>query len=513
MATSPVSSPRGNGRLRLVKLSLFVGLYTLVVGVPLLVIAVGSAWLKRTFESFWWIAPAFLITLLASVAPLLYLAMIRRFEGRMFRDQRRYHRTLIAASSGMTRIKDIQTLCSLIVHVVNRTVQLTHTGLFLFEPKEQRYHLRAVRHQAMMPSELSVEEADPLIQLLQEEKDLLLADELQAEMEQKRADDRTKQVAWAYSWMRKLEANLIVPSFSNEKLLAFLVLGAKRSGEGYTTDDIAIFSGLANQGALAIENAMFFEELRNSEAYMIQSEKLASLGQLASGMAHEIHNPLAIISGEAQLYLERFKGQEAKVDEVLTSIIEECQRAADITRRILRFAKPAASDFVSVDLKATVEESLTLAGYQVRLEHVERTVKMPDNLPKVRGNQNQLQEVILNLILNACQAMGEKGGKLILSAGGSNGAQVELKVEDTGPGIPASKLTKVFDPFYTTKATGTGLGLFVSQRIVKLHGGSIELSSTEGRGTCFTIRLPVWKEAPAATPSHATARAGFGDVS
>ena len=244
---------------------------------------------------------------------------------------------------------------------------------------------------------------------------------------------------------------------------------------------------------------MFFEELRDNEAYMIQSEKLASLGQLASGMAHEIHNPLTIISGEAQLYLERFKDQDAKVDEVLRSIIEECQRAADITRRILRFAKPAPADLAPIDLKATIEESLTLAGYQVRMEKVERIVEVPSDLPKVRANQNQIQEVILNLILNAIQAMGEKGGRLKVRAEAANGSFVQFQIADTGPGIPVSKLTKVFDPFYTTKPTGTGLGLFVSQRIVKAHGGTIDVSSAEGKGACFTIRLPIWHEAAAPT--------------
>jgi signal transduction histidine kinase len=230
---------------------------------------------------------------------------------------------------------------------------------------------------------------------------------------------------------------------------------------------------------------------------MIQSEKLASLGQLASGMAHEIHNPLTIISGEAQLYLERFRNKDQKVDELLNSIIEECKRAADITRRILRFAKPAPADVSPVDIRATIEESLTLAGYQIKMDRVERVVQVPDAVPKVCSNHNQLQEVLLNLILNACQAMGEKGGKLVLSAV-PNGTSVTMKVEDNGPGIPANVLRKVFDPFYTTKSTGTGLGLFVSQRIIRSHGGTIELESTVGKGTCFTIRLPVWKDGPSA---------------
>jgi signal transduction histidine kinase len=477
----------------LVRGFVFLGLYVVTVGLPFLLGASFRALWEATLGPWWWVAPVTLMGLLASASPVLFLFFARRLERNLWKAQRRYHRTLIAASSFMTRIKEIDRLCRLIVHMVNRTVGLTHSGIFLYEPKEQRYLLRAVRHRSMMPTELSLAADTPLIQVLQEWRDLVVAEELQAKVEAKRSDERARTLSVVYTWMRELEVKLIIPSFSNERLLAFLVLGAKRSGEPYTTDDIAIFSGLANQATLAIENAMFFEELRTNEAYMVQSEKLASLGQLASGMAHEIHNPLTIISGEAQLYLERFKGHNVKVDGVLQSIIEECNRAADITRRILRFAKPAPPEVAGVDLKATVEESLALAGYQVRMERIERTVSLPEGLPKVRSNQNQLQEVLLNLILNACQAMGEKGGKLALSAV-ANGSHVVLKVADTGPGIPANAVRKVFDPFYTTKPSGTGLGLFVSQRIIKSHGGAIELDSEVGRGTCFTIQLPIWRE-------------------
>ena len=483
-------------RLHASKIAVFVGLYGIVLSLPTLLFVFGAAWLRHRFPILWLAFPVGTFGVLALAAPLAYFAILRQMEGRLLQDQRRYHRTLITASSGMTRIKEIDRLCRLITHMVNRTVGLANSSLFLYDPKEQRFFLKAVRYPSLIPRELSVGQSEPVIELLRDQKDLLMLYELEAEAQTAREAVRAKKLGLVSSWMRTLEAKLIVPSFSDDRLLGFLLLGAKRSGEEYTTDDIAIFSGLANQAALAIENAMVFEELRTNEAYMIQSEKLASLGQLASGMAHEIHNPLTIISGESQLYLERFKGQDPKVDELLLSIIEECKRAADITRRILRFAKPAAADVTSVDLKATIEESLTMAGYQVRMERVERIVNIPDNLPKVRSNHNQLQEALLNLILNACQAMGEKGGKLILSAV-PNGSSVTLKVQDTGPGIPANVLRKVFDPFYTTKPTGTGLGLFVTQRIIKSHGGSIELESAQGQGTCFTIHLPVWRESAA----------------
>ena len=479
-------------RLRLAKIGLFLGLYAVVISVPAIFSVAGASWLRRQFDGWWWVEPVILFSFLALVAPLVYLALLRRMEAKLIRDQRRYHRTLIAASSGMTRVKEIRRLCRLITRIVNRTVGLTNTSLFLYDPKEQRYVLRAVRYRSLIPSDFAVAQDDPLVVLLQREQDLIRIEDLHPERADTRSGESVSAHEAVYRWMRTLESSLVVPSFSSDRLLAFLVLGAKRSGEPYTTDDIAIFSGLANQAALAIENAMVFEELRMSEAHMVQSEKLASLGQLASGMAHEIHNPLTIISGEAQLYLERFRGRDATVDELLVSIIEECKRAADITRRILRFAKPAPPDVGAVDLKATVEESLTLAGYQVRMDRVERAVTLPDDLPRVRSNQNQLQEVLLNLILNACQAMGEQGGKLILSAR-ANGSFVVLTVADTGPGIPASTQRKVFDPFYTTKPTGTGLGLFVSQRIIQSQGGTIELASKEGHGTCFTIRLLIWK--------------------
>jgi signal transduction histidine kinase len=486
------------------RVATFLATYVLVVGLPIFLGHRYEAVWHSVLGRWWWVAPVVAMGLLASASPVLFLFLSQRLERRMWQAQRRYHRTLITASSGMTRIKEIARLCRLMSYMVNRTVGLTNSALFLYDPKEQRYVLQAARYPSLVPAKLTVDQQEPLVGLLQDRKDIVVVEELEETAgARSSSEEERRTAALVAAWMRKLEARLIVPSFSSQRLLAFLVLGAKRSGEPYTTDDIAVFSGLANQAALAIENAMFFEELRTNEAYMVQSEKLASLGQLASGMAHEIHNPLTIISGEAQLYLERFKGRDEKVDAVLKSIIEECRRAADITRRILRFAKPAPPDVAAVDLKTVVEESLSLAGYQVRLDCVERVVNMPEGLPKVRSNQNQLQEVILNLVLNACQAMGEKGGRLELSAS-PNGSTVVLKVADTGPGIPAHVLRKVFDPFYTTKPTGTGLGLFVSQRIIKSQGGTIELESTEGKGTCFTISLPVWKDnGSAASPSPA----------
>lgn len=164
----PMTSPTRRlnyGQVRFTKVTLFLGLYATVILTPALLAVFGSAWLRRTFPSAWWFMPVALFGILVTVAPIVYLAVVRRLEGELLRDQRRYHRTLITASSGMTRIKEIQRLCKLITRMVNRTVGLTNTSLFLCEPKEQRYTLQAVRYRSLIPSDLSVEHSDPVITL------------------------------------------------------------------------------------------------------------------------------------------------------------------------------------------------------------------------------------------------------------------------------------------------------------------------------------------------------------
>jgi len=380
----------------------------------------------------------------------------------------------------MAKITDMNRLCRLIVYVVNRTCGLAQTGLFVWNSQTSRYELAAVRYPSLFPPELAIEQQDPVIKALGQTHGPLAVEERNA----------SNQLAQAYTWMRKFEVRLLVPAFSNGRLLAFLALGAPRSHKPFTRDDLAVFSTLATQAALAIEQARFFEDLKAHEASLIQWEKWARLGQLASGIVHDLHNPLTIISGEAQLYLERHQGKDPEVDRLMHSIIEECERVADLTKRILRFAKPHVQEVGPVDVRTTVEESLQLVSYQLRVDRIERRVEIPDNLPKVRGNSTQLQAAFVNLIVSACQAMSEQGGRLSIVAAQKDG-QVELVFSDTGPGSAPSTRSGMVDPFSTAASNGTPLGLFVSQRIIQAHNGSIEARSTEGGGTTVVIRLPV----------------------
>ncbi len=471
----------------------FAVVYALVLGLPLAGALAWQTQLEQALGAKWWVWLWVVCAFLATAAHYLNLYLQSKAEGRLLWEQRRYQATLLQASHGMTQVRDLKRLLNMIVHVITKAVGVSHAAVYLEDPKEGAYVLSAYRYKQQAGSLERLSKDDPLlIRWLREEQEPLVLDELKAKFsETASSNGHGEEQADILTQLTSLNASVVVPSFMQDQLIGFLVLGEKRDGRIFTTEDLDVFSTLANQAALAIENARFFDELKANEAFMIQSEKMASLGQLASGMAHEIHNPLAIISGEAQLYLERAKGGDGEIDKLLRSIIEECFRAADITRRILRFAKPGAAEAaVAVDLRAVVEESLQLVSYQVRLERIERRIDIPPDLPRVKGNQNQLQEVVLNLILNACQAMGERGGKIAVSAKPVDG-EVELTVSDNGPGISRAKLSRIFDPFYTTKSGGTGLGLFVSHRIIRAHNGTIAAQSAEGHGTTFTIRLPV----------------------
>lgn len=484
--------------LRFRKLVLFVGLYCCAIAIPAFVVRFGTEPLVQRFGGDWWLAPFVLLGVLLALTPIIYLMLVRKLENRMFADERRYHQTLISTSENLAQIKDVPQLCNHIVDTAIRTLELTHASIFLHDPADDVYLVRAANPNNLFEDNFRIEAGNPMIAVLKKEQAILKVFELNKKAGQAEPEWKARYTE-AYDWMRKLEVKLVIPSFVGGELLGFLAIGAKRDAHWFTAHDIAILMGLMHLSALAIENAQALSQLRESEAHIIQSEKLASIGQLASGMAHEIHNPLTIISAEAQLYLERCKGKDEEVDKVMQGVIDECRRAADITRRILRFAKPSASaDLEPMDLRRTIEESVTMAGYQVRLDTIEHNITLPENLPRIFGNHNQLQEVVLNLIINACQAMG-KGGKLWLNAQ-ANGTSVILKVRDSGPGIPREKLNKIFEPFYTTKHTGTGLGLFVTQRIIKAHHGTIDVESEEGIGTCFTIRLPIANEVE--TPVH-----------
>ncbi|ODS34305.1 MAG: two-component sensor kinase [Candidatus Scalindua rubra] len=232
-------------------------------------------------------------------------------------------------------------------------------------------------------------------------------------------------------------------------------------------------------------------ERRELEAQLIQSAKLASVGVLAGGIAHEIRNPLGVCSSAAQILLESPYDKKLQ-KECSEKIYSGIGRASYIIENLLRFARPSEGRLEPIKVNDVIDETITLIAEQIKLQRIMIEKKLSSDLPFIEGNSNLLKQVFLNMMLNAANAM-EDGGTLTIKTEIFSSKDVNITFSDTGCGIPKENLDKIFDPFFTTMPVGkgTGLGLSISYSIIIQHNGSINVRSTSGKGSTFVIKLPL----------------------
>jgi two-component system, NtrC family, sensor kinase len=230
------------------------------------------------------------------------------------------------------------------------------------------------------------------------------------------------------------------------------------------------------------------------EEQMSQNEKLTSLGLLAAGVAHEVNTPLAVISNYIQMLSKQLPREDER-QKTIEKIVKQTFRASEIVNNLLNFSRTGAAEFVEINLNSILDETLSLVQHPFKTGRVTIIRNFGENLPFVLGSSTKLQQVFLNLFMNARDAM-PSGGMLEVRTYARNGS-VEVEVTDTGMGIRAENLHRVFDPFFTTKASGrgTGLGLSVSYGIVKEHAGKMDVRSTPEKGTSFRVEFPVARKA------------------
>jgi two-component system NtrC family sensor kinase len=236
-------------------------------------------------------------------------------------------------------------------------------------------------------------------------------------------------------------------------------------------------------------------EIVRAQEQLVNAEKLASLGRMAAGVAHELNSPLTGIVTFAHLMLKRLP-QERKDDiEDLNVIIDQAERCSRIVKGLLGFSRRTASEKAEINVNTLIENSLSMVKNQAKFHNIIFDVALDKTIPEVKVDPSQIQQVFLNLLLNASDAMEEKGRITIASrlVETDNGKFIELEFTDTGTGIPEEIMGRIFEPFFTTKPTGkgTGLGLSVSYGIIKKHGGQIFVKSEYGKGASFFIHLPV----------------------
>ncbi|HEY7725382.1 MAG TPA: ATP-binding protein, partial [Anaeromyxobacteraceae bacterium] len=326
------------------------------------------------------------------------------------------------------------------------------------------------------------------------------------------AAEELRRLGDARAAMASMKAGICMPLTAAGRVVGFLACWDERVPEAFASNEIAALLDLAERAALVIENSILYQQMQ-------ERDRLAALGEMAAGLAHEIRNPLAAIQGALQLLAPEREGEGRPVArtgepgdgeaarEFLGIIAEEVRRLNGVVTQFLDYSRPAKAHLVPGDVNEVLERTLKLLGGDVP-PGVELTVDLEQALPRVACDPEQLRQVFLNLALNAFQAM-PRGGRLHVStrlardelavwrAAPRRSDAVEVRFRDTGPGIPAEAREHVFVPFYTTKEKGTGLGLAICQRIVQAHGGTIGLRSAAGEGAEFVISLPaLWEERP-----------------
>lgn len=291
---------------------------------------------------------------------------------------------------------------------------------------------------------------------------------------------------------------------SGQRLAVIVV--ARKSGD-FDGDQQRLFEGICRQTALALHNAKLYElqanyattleervaertrDLESAQRLLLRSEKLASIGHLAASIAHEINNPLMPIRNLLDDIFEELTQRGIDFDvQSMQIILDSLERIRGIVRRLLEFARDPQQELQLLDISGILDGIVKLNYKFFEHQHVQFETSLPV-LPPVLGSKDQLEQVFMNLALNAQAAM-ESGGKLRVSAR-REGNQIVVEFADSGKGIPADQMEKIFDPFFSTKPNGTGLGLFVSHGIIQGHNGSIEVESAVGKGTTFIVRLPI----------------------
>ncbi len=411
----------------------------------------------------------------------------RQFEERLQREHQGYAQLrasmhelldLHAFSRTISASFDLQDILQALLDLSRRLTEYHSCGVFFTGRGDQPIEAMAMRGDApSLRARVQAQWEDGIIAwILREGHPVVIEDE--------------EDPAWSF---------IHIPLRVRGEELGFFALYCPKAKGDFTFGELESLDVLASHAAVAMENARLYTDLegahldlKESQHQLLHSAKQAAVGELAGGVAHEVNNPLQIILSRVQLMLIQHP-EAGRLSDDLRLIEHNVRRISRIIRALLGFARnnSQSEGWGAYDLAQAVQQACTLVRHQLTLHLIEVEVDCPADLPRLQGNVGELEQVFLNLILNAQNAM-PKGGRLLIAVR-RDAELVELRFTDSGGGIPPANLDRIFEPFFTTRSSlgGTGLGLAVSQRIVTNHGGTLSVESPPGQGATFIVRLPL----------------------
>jgi signal transduction histidine kinase len=459
----------------------FAGLVGAVVAVVSLMAFVSQGVLAHFIQIPEWLSNVLAAAIIAGVYGPLRNWLVNTTDRYLFQKRYDYKELLKKFTDDVMVMVDLRQLVQMTVSTLSDTIKLEHCSLFLWDRDTHVYGVAAAR--GVDSQSITLEEQEPFITFLREAHEPI------------GADGRIRFPEAVTRRLTECHARLALPLSIHEDLIGVLCLGQKKSDEAFTKDDLDILLPLARTLAIAVSNAQLVEDLlqtneqlKTATERLLVQERMAAAGQIASGMAHEIKNPLAAIKIFSEFLPDKYDDPVFR-EKFFRIVPAEIQRINHIVQELSMFARPSPLQLQPLRLTPLIEDTLSLLSNQCLQQGVTvHAAFHDDGAVVVQADPQQLKQVLLNLLLNSLEAMAQ-GGRLEVGTS-VEGPRLMLRIADTGSGISPELQRRVWDPFFTTKARGMGLGLAIVKGIVERHGGAIALSSAPGQGTTVQLHLP-----------------------
>ena len=457
------------------------------------VLLLGQQWYLGSINIGYSLLELFVLLLLVFGASSLKTQAKNLITKALFKERYDQYKTVLNFSKSLVSILELQDLTATIVQSICPTLGLQWGTLYLRKKSGQDYHPVSSFGKLLTEfSDVHLASRSLLEDSWQQGTTSFLVNDLKDF-----ATDEESQVVLAK--LGQIGAEVCLPLVNKNRLLGFCVFGPRITDDGsYSVQDLELLTTLSQEASVALDNALLYEELKQSQSLVRRTDRLRSLETMAGGLAHEIRNPLTSIKAFVDLAPER-KDDEQFLARFSKVVKEDVFRIERLTREILDYAKPIEPFLREEDLNEILESCLYTLRVRPAHELIVIETDLIQGLPKVYADRQKLKQVILNFLFNAVEAMMPAGGVLtvrtrhLTSPGKPEWVQIEI--QDAGSGIAPEDIEHIFDPFFTTKHLseeheGTGLGLAIAHQIIQEHGGKIEVQSLQGRGTTFFINLP-----------------------